>query len=294
MIDLDKRIQEAMADWQQVLDTQQQQRAQRDQESVQQLTTQIQTKIDDLRARLVEVLGEELLVALNVTFEGQNPDYVQAVLTDGPDYWRLRYLHGRAGNVDRWELTCSYQPGLKTIPHAENTLRRGLLVKIGLRRIERQQEAVRRAAETAEHERYQAQINEQVRAAQTRLWQWPQGRELTLYHWRWQTGSVGEYGAEYDSGWSSHDQLNDGWLQLGTGRRLRLINAHLPVVEQHTFNQVSELPDVLREDVVIHIAGIRQVWINNTRAGYKGDPGGSIEQDIGIIPVLWVRDLLDS
>lgn len=295
MIDLDRHIQEAMADWQQVLDAQQQQRTSNDQEREQQLMTQIQAKIDDLRARLVEVLGEELLGALNVTFEGQHPDHVKAVLTDGPDCWWLRYLHGgRAGNPDRWELTCSYQSGKKTIPHPENTLRRGLLVGIGLRRIARHEEAAQQAARAAEHERCQAQLTEEVRAAQAQLWQWPEGRTLTLYHWRWTISSVGEYGAEYDSGWSSQDQLHDGWLQLGAGRRLRLTDAHLPVVEHHTFSHVGELPDVLRETITLHIAGIRQVWINNVRAGYKADPDGSLEQDIGIVPALWIRDLLDS
>jgi hypothetical protein len=158
------------------------------------------------------------------------------------------------------------------------------------------------AAIIAEDARCQALIAEQVAAAQAALWQWPEGRTLAVYHWRWATSAAaGGEGADYDDAWASSPELTpDGWLWTLTGRRLNLgLLRPGPVVEERTFSATAQLPDALRRDVRVTITGFdyADTYVDGRclrRACAAGEQGAVFRETVGEEPIDIVKLLLEG
>jgi hypothetical protein len=217
---------------------------------------------------------------------------------------------------ERWQIDRATNSWWIRPPRTQNInvktsgeLQHALLVTIARERQQRQKELEREQEEQrklAEADATSAAIEAQIAAAQEQarreLWQWPEGRDITIYRWRWCTAAgAGEYGAEYSSGWSRQWRLDgEGLLRLEqeTYADPRVVvldmQAHKPVVELYTFGSVADLPRELVERVDVRLeVGWSDHWADR-KTRYMITPGYHTSFDVGIQPVAWVRQVVDE
>lgn len=153
------------------------------------------------------------------------------------------------------------------------------------------EQAAAREAALAMHARCQ----ERVRAALASAvpWEWPAGRELTIYYWTW---------GEDDDGYSLAGDLDSaGFVTLAPHRfdaqpRQLMLRYVSPIAERLTIGRVADLPAALRVARKIAVSGIENDY---SQQDDDGDPLLVERADVALLvetgdqwPVAWVRDAL--
>jgi hypothetical protein len=297
MFDLEAAIQEAVAAHHAEIDAHRAAKADANQRREAERQQYQADQIDKLRAGLITELGLDLFDALTVAFQsGESDNHLpSATLTIDGEAWRVRG-RGTSGWYVVAPLGDHFQP-------AVGDLRQHLLIEIACERqrrahrnAERAEQEHQQAEQQAEHARCLAQITEAVAAARRHLWQWPEGREVTIYRWSWQVGAS-DYGTpSFDHGWSASDRLDgQGYVTLHGPRHLRLLpDIHRPVVERHTFSAVAQLPYELHQSVSVELPDIEWRYTDSGEQRYYEQPGACLTESIGSTPVAWVQALIDS
>lgn len=133
-----------------------------------------------------------------------------------------------------------------------------------------EREAQTEARREAEHQRIVPEVERRKAEAAAALWQWPEGKELMLYIWRWCVAPASESGpATFDAAWSACPALKDGWLRTLSGSQIRLTPESLPTTELRVIASVEDLPITFVTSVTIPLPGIdvdgsnRYFWRND-------------------------------
>lgn len=230
---------------------------------------------DELRACMVAAWPADILEATAATVELEKNGEPVIVLTVDGERWQARPW-GRD-----WRLECPTDDRM-ILPSAGPDLRRAVLLAIGYYR----------PAMALQRER-EAKIAALLDDARARLWTWPAGREITLYHWCWcRAPGTDEANAEFDGGWTDQSTPDaDGFLVFPgetshalprAPRHLRLSPDSLPTVERFTFSSIESLPHRLTDIATI--------------CTLSDDPQADEDgcRSVGRVPVAWVRRLVDE
>lgn len=255
-------------------------------------------KIAALQAIVDEELPRELQQALHLRIVDPSTDAWTAlsIVADGGTIPIARYANQSA----YWTIRPPWVPNAQA---ERGGLQELILVTIARIRKERakheehaRQRAETEAAQQAEHERCEARIAEATINAQRELWQWPEGREITLYHWQWQCGRNEDGSPYWDDTWATTNRLSDdGELITGSGKRLTIFPlANHPVAEARTFAGVAALPGELKRTERIAVEGIADVSDWGEPARYAEQAGGVVYVEVGSVPAEWVRALIDG
>ncbi len=258
----------------------------------------------------------------HLAMDVDNGSTVRVVFTHSDLRFALWY-NPEYSRVNAWALEVSpvvdddysgtfYHKRLETAtPRAELIAAIDVARRKHIKRVQEQAEAEREHAERVQQRaeewgRIQAEDTECqaiVAAAKAEglqaLWRWPEGRAITTYRWTWCTATAGgDDGTEFDTGWSTRDQLDQGgYVRLEPAdtfgqrkpRELRLdMQAHKPVVERRTFDSIDSLPAELWTTATVIVPGI-----NTTHSGmYCKEDGAEYTLPLGRQPLEWVRTLV--
>lgn len=162
-------------------------------------------------------------------------------------------------------------------------------------------------AETKEHERLSAIIDQKRQELIDSSFKWPAHHVFVYYQIGWCAGAVhvGEDSEELmidmQTAWTLTDMLaDDDYIEIytayGKKRSVKFdIDAHKPIWERFEAHSVEDLPLSLRESLHLRIDGISTMWVTeaNTRYFYAS-PNNSLNETIGeyALPVAWVREAL--
>jgi len=146
-------------------------------------------------------------------------------------------------------------------------------------------------AEAYAHDEIAALVADHTAAAMTALWQWPNGRELTLYRVSWALAG------ERSDGWTTveptvapsavHPPTTALWVSTWQGWQYRVFRLlQLPVVvEEFVAAAVEQLPSELLEDCRLEFIGIQ---LSSRR--WELRPGSRHSEPLAKLPCGWVRE----
>lgn len=173
---------------------------------------------------------------------------------------------------------------------------------------ERQQASQLRAEQQRVHEEIEALIEEQRIEALSSAWQWPVGKQVTIYVLQYCTGAAftGENGTEFDyrTVYTTTDQLDEqGYITVYSRpyssfseETIRLsMQHHKPTWERLTLSSVEDVPaQILIDDITCVIPGVRESGrYEDNRFVY--DDSSRLFRKIAsnAIPAQWLRNLVD-
>jgi hypothetical protein len=262
-----------------------------------------QRKLIDFQARIDTLIPARYRTLFGPIVARVEHHYIHAAFTyEGVEYHLQPY--GTAG-IELYSVLFGGSNLRLTPTDDAATLLLDYLATVHLDIVQRQQtHAAREAQERAAYEtalaedtRLRGVIDASVAERKALLWQWPAGRELTLYHWRWATApAMDEDTAEYDEAWATTDRLDRaGWFTTVHGRRFNLGMHRIgAVVEAKTFTSVEQLPRTLRRGVTITLPDIDEEW--NAHAEHVllcARPGAQYLASVGEEPVDTIKALLE-
>lgn len=173
----------------------------------------------------------------------------------------------------------------------------------------RQQRAAQEAAAVIADQEIRAELATMVASAPPR-WTWKAGATLTLYVMTWVCGAAitdeGDPTFDYDEAYTATDALDaGGYITVRTryneAREIKLDpRIHKPIWERITAQSVADLPSELTVMQKVHLKGVYAEYDYSSdtaavlRYGYAEDAESFVLADVALLPVAWVRDLVDA
>lgn len=184
-----------------------------------------------------------------------------------------------------------------------------------------QKTAARIAQADEEHARLTEQFNARKQQVLSTLWRWPAGRSVRIYQLSYCAGiGQGEEGGaviEQEGGWTATDQLDaEGyiriepanssfWRSTSKPQEIKLNPAiHLPTWKRVTVASVGELPEALREKIVVSLPGVvlrrckdldeepRLTHVDEQELRYSDVD--AFQETVGYVPLPWICALVDA
>lgn len=140
-------------------------------------------------------------------------------------------------------------------------------------------------------------------------WTWKEGVTVTFYVMSWAIGAIagegGEISADYDADYTLVDELDEhGYITVinprGEQRTIKLdMIAHKPIWQRFTVSSIDELPAKLTKKEYATLRGVsaETEWgyddTRRVKRYHYATDSSSEDVEVGVIPVQWVRDLVD-
>lgn len=190
--------------------------------------------------------------------------------------------------------------------------------RVANRRQTLEQTRAREAAEKqyrAEQVAAAQQVDQEIRAKLAELkattplsWAWKPGATITFYVMSWATGAVagegGEISADYDAEYTLVDELDEhGYITVinerGEERTIKLdMIAHKPVWQRLTASSIEGIPQALTRKEYATLPGVTAEieWgyddVRRVKSYHYAENDKELVE-IGVLPVQWVRGLVD-
>lgn len=225
-----------------------------------------------------------------VDFRLCSPGRAVVAFTFDGETWTASPFQPRETDVRGWRFDA---PDGKYTQDAEaGKIAAPLITLLARRRRERQQNVAAAEAQAAAEARYVAALA----AVSWERWQWPAGREITLFRFTWHMTPASEYGSGTESGWAVTDRPDrDGYLRFepehdiyghGAPREIRVATlSPAPMVERRKFTCVADLPPELREPQLVTL---------EPDEDFDQRSIGDHQHRVGVQPLAWVRALVDG